>query len=42
MKYDCGKPEWAEEELCPLDTGELEECEGCVWSREREEANEHS
>ena len=23
MKYDCMKPEWADNEPCPLDTGEL-------------------
>ena len=37
MKYDCGKPEWAEMEPCPLDTGELEDCAECTWAREREE-----
>lgn len=37
MKYDCGKPEWAEMEPCPLETGELEECAECTWAREREE-----
>ena len=26
MKYDCMKPEWADNEPCPLDTGELENC----------------
>ena len=29
MKYECGKPEWAENEDCPIETGELEDCEGC-------------
>lgn len=24
MNYDCMKPEWADNEPCPLDTGELE------------------
>lgn len=37
MKYDCGKPKWAEMEPCPLETGELEECAECTWAREREE-----
>lgn len=36
MKYDCMKPEWADKEPCPLDTGELENCAECVWERERE------
>lgn len=37
MKYDCVKPEWAEMEPCPLETGELEDCAECTWAREREE-----
>lgn len=36
MKYDCMKPEWADNEPCPLDTGELENCAECVWAHERE------
>ena len=36
MKYDCMKPEWADKEPCPLDTGELENCAECVWAHERE------
>lgn len=36
MKYDCMKPEWADNEPCPLDTGELENCAECVWANERE------
>ena len=31
MKYDCMKPEWADNEPCPLDTGAE-----CVWAHERE------
>jgi hypothetical protein len=38
MKYECGKPEWAENEDCPIETGELEDCEGCYYARETEEA----
>lgn len=38
MKYDCGKPEWAEMEPCPLETGELEDCAECAWAVEREDA----
>jgi len=37
VKYECTKPEWAENDPCPIDTGELEECAGCVWAAEREE-----
>ena len=33
MKYDCMKPEWADNEPC---TGELENCAECVWAHERE------
>jgi len=29
MKYDCMKPEWADNEPCPL-------CAECVWAHERE------
>lgn len=36
MKYDCMKPEWADNEPCPLDTGELENCAECVWAHEGE------
>lgn len=36
MKYDCGKPEWADGEPCHIDTGELEDCAECVWAREQE------
>lgn len=36
MKYECGKPEWAENEPCPIDTGELEDCAECYWARERD------
>ena len=39
MKYECGKPEWAENEPCPIDTGELEDCAGCYWARETGEAD---
>ena len=41
MKYDCMKPEWADKEPCPLDTGELENCAECVWARERETEDCH-
>lgn len=37
MKSYCGKPEWADEEPCPIDTGELEDCAECTWHRETEE-----
>jgi hypothetical protein len=36
-KYDCDKPEWADKEPCPLDTGEFEDCSECEWARERED-----
>ena len=29
-KWTCGMPEWAEEEDCPIDTGEIEECAECA------------
>lgn len=32
----CGKPEWADEEPCPLDTEELDDCRECIWWKERE------
>lgn len=38
MKYDCRKPEWAEMEPCPLETGELEDCAECAWPVERGDA----
>lgn len=36
MKYDCGRPEWADGESCPIDTGELEDCADCFWALEQE------
>lgn len=35
MKRVCGKPEWAELEPCPMDTGELEDCAECAWAVEQ-------
>lgn len=35
-KWTCGMPELAEEEDCPIDTGEIEECEECFWGVEKE------
>ena len=29
MKYVCMKPEWADNEPCPIDTGEYEPCASC-------------
>lgn len=40
MKYECGKPEWAEKADCPIDTGELEDCAGCYWAWEKWEKEE--
>lgn len=37
MSYICGRPEWADDEDCPLDTGEAENCEDCRWGVEEEE-----
>lgn len=37
MKHDCGKPEWADSEPCPINTGELEDCADCIWAREQED-----
>lgn len=37
MKGYCAKPEWAENEACPLETGELEKCKECYWFREVED-----
>lgn len=36
MKHDCGKPEWADGEPCPIDTGELEDCADCYWALEQD------
>lgn len=30
-RWTCGKPEWADEEPCPLETEEVESCAECSW-----------
>ena len=37
MKYYCMKPEWADNEPCPIDTEELENCAECAWACELED-----
>lgn len=34
----CGRPEWADEEGCPMDNPneEMKDCAGCVWYKETE------
>ena len=34
MKCECEKPDYAVDEDCPLDTGEIDHCEDCAWSKE--------
>ncbi len=36
MRYRCNKPEWADNEPCPIGTGEFKGCEGCIWAEEEE------
>lgn len=36
MRWTCTKPEWADNEPCPLDTGEMEDCADCYWAKEEE------
>lgn len=36
MRGYCTKPEWAEIEPCPINTGELEECDECAWYEKRD------
>lgn len=31
MNSACYKPEWADNELCPIDTGEIDDCKDCYW-----------
>lgn len=33
----CSRPEWADEQPCPLDAEKLEDCQDCEWWRETEE-----
>lgn len=37
MSDNCGRPEWALEEDCPIDTGEVDNCEDCRRGIEEEE-----
>ena len=37
MRYCCMKPEWAEDDPCPIDTEEYEDCAECVWALECED-----
>lgn len=30
-RWTCGKPEWTEEEPCPLEAEEVESCAECSW-----------
>ena len=34
----CGRPEWADEEGCPMDNPneEMKDCTGCAWHKETE------
>ena len=36
-RWTCGKPEWAEDDFCPLETEEVESCDECPWGVEEEE-----
>ncbi len=36
-KYSCGRPEWADEEDCPFETGEVKDCAECYWGKAKEE-----
>ena len=35
----CGRPEWADEEGCPIDNPneEMKDCDGCRWFKETED-----
>ena len=35
----CGRPEWADEEGCPMDNPneEMKDCDGCRWFKETED-----
>ena len=35
MQYTCAKPEWEDNEPCPIDTGELEDCAECLFCAKR-------
>ena len=35
-KYSCGRPEWAENEECPFETGEVQDCAECYWGKAEE------
>ncbi len=39
MRYCCMKPEWADNEPCPIDTGEYQDCAECTWVCELEDDN---
>lgn len=32
-KYSCGRPEWADNEECPIETGEVKDCAECYWRK---------
>ena len=36
-KYSCGRPDWADEEDCPFETGEAYNCAECYWGKEEKE-----
>ncbi len=36
MKYRCDKPEWTDNDPCPIDTEEYDDCSECEWAREED------
>ena len=37
MRYYCMRPEWVDDEPCPIGTEEIENCAECAWALECDE-----
>lgn len=37
MSYSCPRPEWADDDPCPIDTGEVDDCKECEWYKDEDQ-----
>lgn len=37
MSYSCPRPEWADDDPCPIDTGEVDDCKACEWYKDEDQ-----
>lgn len=34
MSYSCPRPEWADDDPCPIVTAEMDDCKECPWYKD--------